>query len=311
MMTHTLLSRCAPFAIGASAAFPAIPAFAQDATAADPIIVLPSDPVTAAPAPAPAIVLPDPIPVPEPAPAMATANAATVPAERTAPRAAARPARQAASRNRAPSVAAAVAPMAATRMRKSETAAPVAATVAPVPTEPRVAAAPEPAPRATFIDERALAGILGALGLAAVGGVALVASRRRRERQLDEPAFESAAFEPEFPEPVALATPEPIYAAPAVARPAASLARTPGSDPVALPAAIPETFEERDALLKSLVAAQPDRANPFTSPRARARRAKLIMQSLGRNFQNRKPRIDLSEYSHRWPALRGWQPATA
>ena len=74
---------------------------------------------------------------------------------------------------------------------------------------------------------------------------------------------------------------------------------------------MPETFEERDALLKELVAAEPDRANPFVSARARARRAKLIMQSLGRSFQSRKPRIDLSEYSHRWPALRGWQPATA
>ena len=80
---------------------------------------------------------------------------------------------------------------------------------------------------------------------------------------------------------------------------------------MALPSEVPQTFEERDALLKELVAAEPDRANPFTSVRARARRAKLIMQSLGQDFQNRKPRIDLSEYTNRWPALRGWQPATA
>lgn len=82
-------------------------------------------------------------------------------------------------------------------------------------------------------------------------------------------------------------------------------------DPVALPGALPETFEERDALLHELVAAKPDRANPFTASRARARRAKLIMQSLGQTFRDRKPRIDLSEYTNRWPAMRGWQPATA
>ena len=84
-----------------------------------------------------------------------------------------------------------------------------------------------------------------------------------------------------------------------------------GGDPIPLPAEIPQTFEERDALLKELVAAEPDRANPFSGVRARARRAKLIMQSLGQDFRDRKPRIDLSEYTDRWPALRGWQPATA
>ena len=98
----------------------------------------------------------------------------------------------------------------------------------------------------------------------------------------------------------------------AAAAPLASRSRiTAHGDPVALPEEMPETFEERDALLKELVAAQPDKANPFTSTRARARRAKLIMQSLGRDFTSRKPRIDLSEYTNRWPALRGWQPATA
>ncbi|RXZ65789.1 hypothetical protein [Pelagerythrobacter rhizovicinus] len=72
---------------------------------------------------------------------------------------------------------------------------------------------------------------------------------------------------------------------------------------VVLPPELPETFEERDALLKQMIAAKPDRANPFRSTRARARRARLILQSLGRKFENVRPRIDLSEYTANWPAL--------
>jgi len=63
--------------------------------------------------------------------------------------------------------------------------------------------------------------------------------------------------------------------------------------------------------LRDMIAAKPDRANPFRSRGARAKRARLILQSLGRDFEKRKPRIDLSEYANVWPALRGWQPATA
>ena len=74
---------------------------------------------------------------------------------------------------------------------------------------------------------------------------------------------------------------------------------------VSLPAEMPETFEERDALLKAMVAAEPDRANPFRSGKARARRARLILQSLGRTFENAKPRFDLSQYTRNWPALAG------
>jgi len=72
---------------------------------------------------------------------------------------------------------------------------------------------------------------------------------------------------------------------------------------VVLPPELPETFEERDALLKQMIAAKPDRANPFRSTKARARRARLILQSLGRKFENARPRIDLSEYTANWPAL--------
>lgn len=181
-------------------------------------------------------------------------------------------------------------------------------------------------------DEALVAGMLGALGLAAVGGVAFAASRRRRRRatgtdyDVVEPTY---LEEPVAAEPVVVRNPEPTPAmpmvsassfaappAPVMAPPASPMASTSSvpngnGDPIPLPSQVPETFEERDALLKELVAAEPDRANPFTSVRARARRAKLIMQSLGQDFQSRKPRIDLSQYTNRWPALRGWQPATA
>lgn len=72
---------------------------------------------------------------------------------------------------------------------------------------------------------------------------------------------------------------------------------------VELPEKMPARFEERDALLKRMIAARPDRANPFRSVKARARRAKLILQSLGRSFAHTDPHIDLSQYPNNWPEV--------
>ena len=91
---------------------------------------------------------------------------------------------------------------------------------------------------------------------------------------------------------------------------AAPAARSDGAA-VELPQEVPPTFEGRTNLLKRMVAARPDRANPFKSPKARLKRARLIMQSIGTSFHDRKPRIDLSQYTNIWPELRGWRPATA
>ena len=85
------------------------------------------------------------------------------------------------------------------------------------------------------------------------------------------------------------------------APPAASLAHSGAA--VALPRSLPASFEERDSLLRRMIAAKPDRANPFTSFNARRKRAKLILQSLGRDFGGREPWIDLSQYSANWPDL--------
>lgn len=134
---------------------------------------------------------------------------------------------------------------------------------------------------------------------------------RRRSRRVGE--LDAEAVTPErAPEPAAsvpvakesvetAAAPTP---APVRSHPLDSYRGLPkGGAAVALPAELPRTFEERDALLKRMIAAKPDRANPFRSPRARAKRARLILQSLGRKFENAKPRIDLSEYTANWPAL--------
>jgi hypothetical protein len=71
---------------------------------------------------------------------------------------------------------------------------------------------------------------------------------------------------------------------------------------VDLPAKLPESYEERSALLDKMAEAKPDKANPFTDRRQRLRRARLIMQSLGHTFE-REPRIDLSQYPNNWPEL--------
>jgi len=84
---------------------------------------------------------------------------------------------------------------------------------------------------------------------------------------------------------------------------AMSSAQSRNSGEVVLPREMPATFAERDRLLRQLIAAKPDRANPFKAPKARARRARLIMQSLGRKFDEVSPRFDLSQYSYLWPNL--------
>ena len=66
---------------------------------------------------------------------------------------------------------------------------------------------------------------------------------------------------------------------------------------------MPEEYGERSALLKRMIAAAPDRANPFRSYKARAHRAKLILQSIGTHFNDRDPWIDLSGYPDIWPEV--------
>lgn len=216
-------------------------------------------------------------------------------------------------------------------------AADAAAAPLPVAEAAPEALAAEPTPAAgpdwVAIIALALAGLipLGAIFLA-------FAWFRRRSRRVDaiephedayveEPAAErEPAPAPVAREPAPTPAPAPQAAAPsltfarepvsvATIAPAAASARRHPLDgykglpnagaAVSLPAELPESFEERDALLKRMIAAEPDRANPFRSTKARAKRARLILQSLGRTFENAKPRIDLSQYTRNWPALAG------
>ncbi len=317
MMKHALIVRCAPIAIAASAALVPLAAVAQDAPA-QPVIVLPDVAPAAAPsAPAaavPEIVLPAEVAVDAPAaPEAETAPVVAAPVQRAAPRETASTvtAQRSVERPAASAATMAASTSPTTPQAVSQPAVPVRASAEPM------AMAEEPAATVPADNgatgEIPLAALLGAMGLAAVGGVAFAASRRNRRRTMEPALYQETADDriADAPEPVLAPSPALAMATPAPA-PAFRRDTTPASgDPVALPAEIPATFEERDALLKALIAAEPDRANPFTSPRARARRAKLIMQSLGRSFRTRKPRIDLSEYTSRWPSLRGWQPATA
>ncbi len=95
-------------------------------------------------------------------------------------------------------------------------------------------------------------------------------------------------------------TPEAAQPVPVMAM---SAEQSRASGEVILPREMPATFEARDKLLFAMIAAKPDRANPFKAPSARARRARLILQSLGRKFDEVTPRIDLSQYSYIWPHL--------
>ncbi len=167
--------------------------------------------------------------------------------------------------------------------------------------------------------------ILGqiALGLAALGAGAwaIMALRRRKSDPKPAPQPQAVAAPPP-PKPVVAPIERDVAAAPmaasydrfgaptsaATARSAGTVAATGAA--VTLPRSLPESFEEREALLNRMVAAKPDRANPFRTPKARRYRARLILQSLGRKF-DRESMIDLSQYPNNWPELARRDFATA
>jgi hypothetical protein len=128
------------------------------------------------------------------------------------------------------------------------------------------------------------------------------------EARTPSPALPDATYSPPVTkwEPAGSVTTldrAPVEAPVEARKPVDRSAFLPRDGKVILPDAVPETFEERDRLMRGLVAQEPDAANPFRSGRARARRARLIIQSLGRKFESATPWIDLSQYSYRWPHL--------
>lgn len=185
-----------------------------------------------------------------------------------------------------------------------------------VPVEPETLA--QPADRS---EEAILAGLLAALGLGAIGWAAVRLRRRnRRVAQIRHtPVAKPASVEPvpaigSTAAAASIAPPTPsdirdwmspshrVHADESVSNKGAA---------VALPMEVPGTFAERDALLRRMVEASPDRANPFRGSRARAKRARLILQSLGHTFEKGRSWIDFSQYPNNWPELRPTYAAAA
>ena len=327
---HTLLGTTA--AIAAAFALFATPVAAQsvDAPPAD-TAAAPPQPVEAAPPP---VVVSSPAPTVDSPEAPAATGASASPEVAPAPQPTVSTITTTTRATRAP------APVAHTATRTTTTrttsvahlAAPPEAVASPVAAndtsppaalpadtaaEPPIAASPpvadpSPAPQPALTAGVALLGLL-ALLIVLAGVMAL---RRRRRTAVQEEAVTApvrTVEEPVAVEPVAQAVAAPIAASEAavVATPTMLHRRDPapvkGALPsngaaVDLPAKMPDTYEERSALLDKMVNAKPDKANPFTDRRQRLHRARLIMQSLGRTF-DREPRIDLSQYPNNWPEL--------
>lgn len=271
MTKCTSIHHLAGTAIAAFLALSSTSALAQDAS-------VPAEaPAATAPAPpSPAIVLP-PVtttrpatrPVIEEAPEIAPAAVKTrAPATRaaparTAPRAVVVP---------APAVPEAAAPTAELAPAEAQTVIPTEAGTADQPqVDPVAVAAPVQGDDSSSL---LYAGLAGALGLGAIGLFA--ATRRRRVEPLDrsveyEPA--ATAVEPA----IAPSQPTPLV------RPAFA-PMAPWSEPRVTAAARPGDTNaltlNRAALLDRMVAAEPDSNNPFTSSKARRRRARLMLQSI-------------------------------
>ena len=269
MTKTTSTHRRAGTAIAAFLALSSTSVWAQDVPA-------PVDAPVAAPV-ASVIVLPPVAVQPAPAPVIETAP---VVAEAPAPRAAApRAATRTAGVRPVAAPVSRAAPVAAAPVAR-EVTAPVADIAPVVETDPLpadIAAPPvataEPASPDNSND-LLLAGLAGALGLGAIG---LFAARHRRKVARDEPVVE---YEP-VSEPV-----QPVADAPQRYATLAAPAFTPlksWSEP-----RVPETQPvdsralnlNREALLDRMVAAEPDANNPFTSGKARRKRARLMLQSL-------------------------------
>ena len=309
----------APIAIAAMAALHTTAAGAQEAPtivldipeeapAASTAPVVPSTaPVaTTSPVPAPITVqLPEPEPVAEPPVVNEAEPVATTQTTRAATREAPAPAPVAATQQAEPTTA----PLANS---ESEAAGqqPLAAATAPESAPPAAELTPVQDP----VSDGSGAALLFAL--LAVGGVGLAAfllfRSRRRKRDEEVPVIE----QPVVAEPLSRDT-ETVgttyTSEPAPAMRAEPITPVTSNEDVAveLPSEAPRNPVERDRLLKRMIDAKPDRANPFASHKARAKRARLILQSLGTRFTDRKPGIDLSQYTNVWPELRGWRPATA
>lgn len=189
----------------------------------------------------------------------------------------------------------------------------LAAAPAPIPVGVPASAITDDSATAPATDMGLLAALLAALGvvlLAIWGFIAIGRRTRARAPTIERPAVAGrAAPEPTIAPPLAV-RPEGVTPL-ASPRPAAAGGVAHTGAAVPLPRSVPESFEERDALLRRMVAARPDRANPFVSPKARLKRARLILQSLGRDFGDREPWIDFTQYPGNWSSAANRTSAAA
>jgi hypothetical protein len=312
---HTHWSATA--AIAAALALSATPLSAQDASApvAEPLAVQPVEPApTMSASPVPTVVIPDVTapaatgagtsePASEPSAKVTTTTTRTTAVAPTTRKTT----RTAVTRTVTSTAPAVVAPVVVDPPASADPVAPADETLdtAPVAAAPTLALQPTPSQTEDVTGTLGLA-LLGLLALATL--VAGMLFFRRRHPVVTQTVEEPAAAQPVVEAPAA----EPAFAATSVAAP--TMLRRRDINPIAgalpsdgaavdLPAELPESYEERNALFERMVAAQPDRANPFTDKRQRMKRARLIMQSLGVTF-DREPRIDLSQYPNNWPELR-------
>jgi len=317
-MTNTHhLTRPTRFALAASLMLGASPILAQ--VSVDPVptpVESAPAPVIAAPPP-PAIVVPDVAPsspsavtpvtpveeatvVPAQEP-VATPEPAPVAARTVAPEPAAAPAARPAPQDAAP--AANEVNEASTPIAEPVSAEPVAAP-AEEPLLVPVSEAVPPAANDNVWGLFAAAGGVLAILILAIWGFVAVGRRKTPLQRSAVPVVERPVVTPR--EPVAAPTPTltPAMQPPQLVASRSAQGGLPHAGAsVALPRTLPESFTERAALLKRMIDAKPDRANPFTDRRARAKRARLILQSLGRDFGDTRPWIDLSQYPNNWPEL--------
>lgn len=134
-------------------------------------------------------------------------------------------------------------------------------------------------PGTGFTAEAALAALLGAAGF--IAAALLIRSRRRRESDRADAAYEavpyaspSAMMRPVMGVPVEAPDPTPVSYAFYDTKAPLKL----GDRPVIVEGEVP-TGDAREELLRRMIEAEPDASNPFTSRKARRRRARLILQS--------------------------------
>ncbi|TCM37692.1 hypothetical protein [Novosphingobium sp. ST904] len=299
---HAPRSHVALTAIAAVLAFTSAPAFAQEAVspplpdAAAPTIAVPAEPApppSAVPSAVTTLVLPDlgsepaaDTPAPPAVEAATPVPVAAVPVAAPAEQAA--PAREPTTRQaRTTSAATAVtrSPPEPTRVPTASDAgtardgalaqgdaAPAPATRGDVPATPPPAAAPQAAndsPASDRLPVEGIVGLLAALGVAGAG-IALMTLRRRQDRI--EPDYASPDYtSPDYADEIEAYPATAVHPRGAEIAPPAATAIPAAQGPVPL-------GEDRQALLETMVAAPPDAANPFTSHKARMRRARLILQ---------------------------------